>query len=183
MTTLQVGDYAYGKVGIERKSEDFTNLEKMSIQIKELKANYGDRAYLVVSANLDDLIKVSKMVRHKDMTKSILGIVASLAVRYNVPPIFCSNDDYAAYIMKALMVKGNDNKVNTAIKAIRPNETKGDRQIHIICGLPGVSEVMAERLLKEFGTVQNVMNADTKALIKVKGISNKKADKIAEVLR
>ena len=93
MTHLEVGDYNYGVVGIERKSDDFLDFDKLLQQTQELKQNFGNRAFLVVDCNLEDLVKLSKLYHKKDMTNSILGLTASLAVRMNLPPIFCSNSN------------------------------------------------------------------------------------------
>ena len=169
-------------MAIERKSEDFLDFRRLKSQAAIMKKTYGTKGFLVVEHNLDDLIEISKIHFHRDMKKSILGIVASLAVREGIVPIFCSNQAYAAYIIRALCEKGNDGKVSV-IKLSRPRVKKKDKQIHLLCGLPGVEEIMAQRLLDKFGTVQAIMNATDDELIDVEKMGKTKAGKILEVLR
>jgi len=180
--TLQVGDYTYGVVGVERKSTDFLDFNKMRQQISELNTNF-DKAYLVVDCNLDKLITESKKYYHKDMTKSILGMVASLAVRFNTPPIFCSNKKYAAYIIKSLLEKGNDGKAVENIKGIRPAQKKEDKQVHILSSFPNISDTLAKRLLNHFDSLIEIFKATPEELSEVEGIGKIKAKEIYEVIR
>jgi len=115
------------------------------------------------------------------MKKSILGIVASLAVREGIVPIFCSNQAYAAYIIRALCEKGNDKKISI-IKLSRPRVKKKDKQIHLLCGLPGIDETMAQRLLNRFSTVRAIMNAKEDELLEIEKIGKIKVQKILDVL-
>lgn len=181
--TNSIGDYICGVVGIERKSDDFLGFDRMVEQVKELKQGFGDKAFLVVDCNLDDLIEQSQNHFHKDMESAILGMVASLCTRIGIVPLFCSNKRYTARIMKGLFEKGNDGKTNEHLKPIRPRETHKDRQIHMLCGYPNVDSVIAERLLKHFGSVKAVVNADQKELQQVEGIGETKAKQIYEISR
>ena len=117
------------------------------------------------------------------MSKSILGMVASLAVRFDTPPIFCSNKKYAAYIIKSLLEKGNDGKVVENIRGIRPTQKHKDKQIHILCSFPNISETLATRLINEFGDLVSIFKATPEELNQIEGIGKIKAGEIYEVLR
>jgi Fanconi anemia group M protein len=41
-----------------------------------------------------------------------------------------------------------------------------------------VADTIGERLLKEFGSIKNIVNADKESLMKVKGIGEKTANEI-----
>lgn len=180
--TLEIGDYISGGVAIERKSEDFLDFKRLKTQAAIMKSTYGDRSYLVVEHNLDDIVELSTNYFHKDMKTSILGIVASLAVREKIVPIFCSNQAYAAYIIRALCEKGNDSKIS-AIKLSKPRVKKKDRQVHFLCGLPGIEETIALRLLDKFGTVQTIINASEEEFLGIEKLGKIKVEKILNVLR
>lgn len=167
---------------IERKSHDFLDFKRLKMQASIMKNAYGENAYLVVEHNLDDLIKESKQYFQRDKTTHILGMVASLAEREKLVPIFCSNQQYAAYIIKSLCFKGNDGRVSD-VKISKPRSKKLDYQIHFLCGLPGVEEEIAKRLLDKFGTVQNLVNATKEDLQEVERIGKVKAENIYKVLR
>lgn len=179
--TLEIGDYLCGDVAIERKSHDFLDFKRLKVQAAILKNAYGNKAFLVVEHNLDDIIANSGKHFNNDKTKQILGMVASLAIREGLVPIFCSNPEYAAYIIHALCEKGNDGK-ESVIKKSRPRQSHQDRQIHFLCGIPGVEEVLAQRLLEKFGTVKDIANATVEQIQKVEGVGQKKAHAIMEVM-
>ena len=146
-----------------------------------MKEKYGNKAYLIVDTNLDDLILKSKKIYKKDMKLQILGFIASLSVRYNTVPLFCSNDEFTAYIISKICEKANDNKkINQ--KLSKPRDKKINKQIHLLCGLPNVDETLAKRLLEAFGSVRGVINASEEDWLKIDGIGTKKASGIIDVL-
>ena len=57
-----------------------------------------------------------------------------------------------------------------------------EQQRFVVEGLPGVSAVLAKRLLEHFGTVERVMAASEDNLRQVRGIGREKAKKIKLVL-
>jgi len=181
--THMVGDYICGVVGIERKSDDFLDFDRVLMQAKELKANFGEKAFLVVDCNLDDLVEKSRNHFHQDMEKSILGMVASLSARIGLVPLFLSNKRYTAYVMKGLFEKGNDGKVVENIKPIRPRETRHDREVHVIVGYPNIDSVIGSKLIDHFGSIQAIVNASIEDLLKVEGIGEIKAQQIYSISR
>lgn len=63
-----------------------------------------------------------------------------------------------------------------------PLDTLRDKQRYLIEGLPGISAVLAERLLEHFGSPRAVFQASEEALKKVPGIGEKRAREITKVL-
>ena len=57
-----------------------------------------------------------------------------------------------------------------------------EKQLYIIEGLPEVSSILSRRLLKKFGSVLGVFNADEIELKEVEGVGDIKAKKIREVI-
>ena len=146
-----------------------------------IKEKYGDRSYLVVDRNLDTLIEESKYHHKRDMTNNILGFVASLSVRYKAVPLFCSNSEYASYIIAKICEKANDTK-KVNVYHSKPREKKKDKQIHLLCGIPNVDEELAKRLLKRFKTIKGVFDASEEELLEIDGIGKKKAQTILELI-
>jgi DNA excision repair protein ERCC-4 len=179
--TLEIGDYLSGDVAIERKSWDFLDFKRLKTQAIILKNTYGNKGFLVIEHNLDEIILQSKSTFKDDKTKQILGMVASLSIREGLVPIFASCPEYAAYIIKSLCEKGNDGKV-VNIKVSRPRQSHSDKTIHMLCGIPGVDEVIAQRLIDKFGTVRNIANASFEDIMTVEGIGEKKAKNVYKVM-
>jgi Fanconi anemia group M protein len=57
-----------------------------------------------------------------------------------------------------------------------------EKQIFIVEGLPEVSSVLSRRLLRKFGSVFGVFNADEIELKEVEGVGEIKAKKIRDVI-
>jgi len=146
-----------------------------------LRNTYGNKAFLVVEHNLDEIILQAKGTFKNDKTTHILGMVASLSIREGLIPIFASCPEYAAYIIKSLCEKGNDGKTAN-IKISRPRKSHSDKVIHSLCGIPGIDEVIAKRLLEKFETIKNIANASFEQIMEVEGIGEKKAKEIIQVM-
>jgi len=56
------------------------------------------------------------------------------------------------------------------------------RQIFALQGLPGVGPVLAMRLLHHLGSVERVVTADVETLSQVRGVGQKKAARIRELV-
>ena len=67
------------------------------------------------------------------------------------------------------------------MRAGKPMEDP-ERQVFILGGLPGVSDVLARRLLERFGSVSNVLVAPVTELAEVDGIGPGKASEIRRIL-
>ncbi len=57
-----------------------------------------------------------------------------------------------------------------------------DRQVFLLAGLPGVSDVLARRLLERFGSVAGAFNAPVRELAAVDGLGPQKASEIRRIL-
>jgi len=57
-----------------------------------------------------------------------------------------------------------------------------ERLRFIVEGLPGVSAVLAKRLLERFGTVHALVNASREELMEVEGVGSKTAEEILRVV-
>jgi len=69
-----------------------------------------------------------------------------------------------------------------SIRGERKALTLPEQQRFVTEGLPGVSAVLAKRLLEHFGTVERVMSASERELREVRGIGKEKAREIRKVL-
>ncbi len=180
---LEVGDYVSGDVGVERKSGDFLDFPDVITKSMRLLDTYP-RAYLIVDTSIKDLIKEIHRHRGKRTLKEqqLYGCISSLCIR-GTPPIFTSSPVNCVEVLWRLFRKADDGKDRSFIPHPKPRRTLDDLRMGVIESfLPGIGDIIAQGVLVEFGSIRGVLEADIKDLMKVKGISEKRAHKIFEVI-
>ena len=177
---LGVGDYILSdRVGIERKSSaDFLQSivdKRLLSQAKQLAETF-ERPLLILEGG--DLY--SRRAIHPN---AIRGALAALAVEFNIPILPTKDERETAELLAAIAKREQIGKVReVAVRGWPRVLTLSQQQRFVVEGLPGVSAVLAKRLLEYFGTVEEVMKATEKELRQVHGIGPKKAKRIRRVL-
>ena len=113
---------------------------------------------------------------------AIKGALLSTQVIWYIPIVYSRSKEDTRDIL--LMIGKQDETYTDVIPlrgGYRPKRLKS-RQLFILQGLPKVGPTMAKKLLGQFGSVSNVMNATTEDLMKVEGIGKVTAEKIREIL-
>lgn len=114
---------------------------------------------------------------------AIRGALLAVAVDFCVPILWSKNeDDTAAFLLVLAKREQLEKERPIAVRGERKGLTLEEKQRYIVEGLPGISAVLAKRLLEHFGTVEGVMTASEEELQKVRGIGPEKAKEIREVL-
>ena len=177
---LQVADFLVSdRCAVEKKtSSDFVTSiidNRLFDQLRSLRDQFEKPVLLVEGNNLFD---------HRDIhPNAIRGALSSIILDYDVPILWTSNLDETAEILVSLAKREQeDNDRQSTIRGEKaPKDEKG-LQKYLICGLPSVSEKLADRLLEKFGTPKNIFTASENELQKVKGIGEGKAQKIRKIL-
>jgi ERCC4-type nuclease len=176
---LEVGDYVLSdRVVVERKSaEDFLQSlidGRLFDQLKALKSY--PRPFVVIEG--DGLYNAGRGLS----PEAIAGAVASIAVDHGIP-ILQTRDALETARFLAGVAKREQQRDNRKI-ALRPGKPLADedRQLFLIAGLPGVSDVLARRLLDRFGSVAGVFAAPVRDLAAVEALGPQKASEIRRVL-
>ncbi len=88
-------------------------------------------------------------------------------------------------MLKSMISREQDEggKSEIPIRSGRKSLTLEELQQFVVEGLPGVSAVLAKRLLTHFGSVEDIMNASREELKKVHGIGDEKAKEIRKILK
>ena len=130
------------------------------------------------------IIEGRDLYSHRDVhPNAIRGALATVALDYGIPVIWSEDDKETAKILKSLAKREQEDKdKDVAVRASRSSKTEKDLQEYMVAGLPGVNSKIAERLLKNFETVENVYTASFEELKEVEGIGDKKAARIRELL-
>lgn len=175
---LEIGDFVLSdRVVVERKSTaDFVDSlidGRLFDQLKELKAY--PRPFLVLEGD--------SLYGHRNISwEAILGAVAAVTVDHGIP-VLQSKDaqDTARFLVAVAKREQHRENRKLAVRHGKPL-SDDDRQLYLLCGLPGVSDVLARRLLERFGSVAAVFAAGVRELAEVEGLGPAKASEIRRVL-
>ncbi|HET6399419.1 MAG TPA: ERCC4 domain-containing protein, partial [Candidatus Thermoplasmatota archaeon] len=176
---LEVGDFVLSdRVVAERKSmRDFVDSlvdGRLFPQLRSLKAY--PRPLLVLEGD--------SLLGHRNLSaEALYGALASVTVDYGIPVLQARDGAETARLLAAIAKReqsGAERKV-----AVRPGKgpmSDAERLVFILGGFPGVSDLLAQRLLSHFGSLQAVLDADAARLAAVEGIGSHKAGEIRRLL-
>jgi Fanconi anemia group M protein len=177
---LEVGDYVLSdRVGVERKNvSDFLQSivdKRLLEQAKRLSQTFERPILILEGEGL-----YSQRAIHPN---AVRGALAAIAVGMGVSIIPTVDEKDTAAVLSIIARR---EQIEESRKVAVRGEVKGltlaEQQRFVVEGLPGVSAVLAERLLEHFGTVEKIMIASEKELQEVKGIGPEKAREIRRVL-
>lgn len=176
----EVGDYFTPdrKVGIERKSlDDYLSsmTGRLKQQLKELKDAF-EYPYLFVEGSMDDFLYIDRRFH----PNAIIGSVASVLAHSQVPIVFTGS--FFIPLLVKVIEKHYDGKVVEYTPIRKPKPTKDDYKLNILCAFPGINMSRAKLLLEKFGSIEQIVNAPVEELMQVKGIGEKLAKQIKEVI-
>lgn len=174
--SLPVGDFIVDDVIIERKSyDDFINSiidKRIFYQVEQMKQNYS-KVILILEGFSETRINEN----------ALKGALASLLVDEKVSLVQTINAYDTAKLLFWIAKKKNSNVQRMAFKIVdKKGKNLKEMQETIVSALPGISLKMARRLLKRFKTVRKIFLSSESELMKVKGIGEKIAKRIKEVL-
>lgn len=178
---LEVGDYILSeRVGIERKTvNDFLQSlvdGRLLEQTKNLAETFERPLMILEGEGLYTTRKIHP--------NAIRGALACISVDYRVSLISTENEKETAEIISTIVEREQKEKSGEIpIRSNKKSLTFPELQRFVVEGLPGVSAVLAKRLLEYFGSVEGVITASKEKLKEVQGIGKEKARKIREVLK
>ncbi|MHA1743342.1 MAG: ERCC4 domain-containing protein [Candidatus Heimdallarchaeota archaeon] len=171
---LKVGDYVCSEdVCVERKSyDDFVNSIINGRIFEQADA---------LSKNFKKPVIVIEGYSTRQINENALkAAVASLLIDFNISLISTKNPYDTAKTVFWIAKKEQSNGGGMAIKVgKKPKETK-KLQEFIVASIPGISTVLAKRLLNQFGSIEKIFGASAEELGKVVG--EKKGKKIKKIL-
>jgi len=177
--SLPVADYQVSdEVGIERKStKDFVGSiidKRLYKQAKELVENFRKPIIILEGEDLYSSLIHPNAVR---------GALASLTVDFGIPLIPTrSEEDTAAMVMRIAIREQILERPAMQIRTEKKPLTLYEQQLYIVESLPNIGPVTAKKLLEEFSSVKDIINASEADLKTVEGIGDKIAKGIIEVV-
>jgi len=187
---LKVADYIVKDVAIERKTvSDFISSmlnKRLLRQLEELQ-QYSNK--LLIIEGIDEQELYTDKVERRDQPSlgiqmggwaptnttqihpnSIRGFLLSILLKHKIPIIFTKDyKDTARFISVIAKKQTIEMSLNVKKKALNKKEQKQ----FILEGFPGIGPKTAKKLLKEFKTIKNILNA---SIEKIQESIGKKAE-------
>ncbi len=173
---LPIGDFlASSRTVIERKAHsDFISSiidGRIFEQMEDMEKNYEKRIVLIEGYS-DRFISEN----------AYKATVATLVTNGTTILSTKSQQDTAKTIFWIAKKEQQENKIPVAIKVgKKPVDSKKQKEF-LVSSIPGISSILAQRLLKEFGSVENIFAADENELKKVKGLKEKTVKSIRKLI-
>lgn len=112
---------------------------------------------------------------------AIRGMLVALSMSFRIPVIFTRDAQDTKEFIKLIVKREQDGGKDFQMHSAKPVSLK-EQQEFIISALPNIGSTLAKPILKQFGSVKNVMNASEDELKAVNLIGDKKAKKLKEVI-
>jgi Fanconi anemia group M protein len=176
--TLDAGDYIVSdRVAIERKSADDFHSSiidgRIFAQAKQL-CNLYPVPIMIVEG---DAFAIGRM---RDV--AVAGAMVSLLADFRIPVMITSSPEETARLILALAKGEQTIGKKPVLRFGKGKWTNSQWQRFVVEGLPLISAVIAERLLKRFKSVRAIANATKEELMEVEGIGEKRAEEIVGIM-
>ncbi|MHB8565800.1 MAG: DEAD/DEAH box helicase [Nitrososphaerales archaeon] len=176
---LDIGDFVVSSdIVIERKTlDDFVKSifdGRLFQQLANMNEKYS-RPILVIEG---------EKKRHVEGIgeSAFYGALASVLADFKVPIFFASNQTEVTEIIYHIARREQiEKKRDARIREGRKPATFSENQLYVISGIPGVSNVLADRLLSKLESVEKVFSTSELDLLKVDGIGGVLARRIREL--
>ncbi|MBN1677853.1 MAG: DEAD/DEAH box helicase [Candidatus Thermoplasmatota archaeon] len=113
---------------------------------------------------------------------AVYDALSSVLAEYHIPTLSTTTPSDTAAAISSLS-RQEEAKVDREKRSVQTTLDVPSRQMFLVQGLPNVSATLAQRLLKRFGSVKGIADADVEELMQVDGIGRVIAEGIHEVLR
>ena len=159
---LDTADYlCSSEAAVEvKKTEDFVSSiidGRMLHQLKSMKDCF--KKPIMILEGESDIYSVRKI--HPN---AIRGMLAAIAVGYHIPVLQTKNSMETAALLMAIARREQKNCIaEFGLHSKKPLTTK-EQQEFVVSSLPGIEKKIAKNLLKKFGTIKKVVNAEEKEL-------------------
>lgn len=176
---LESADYILsGRVGVELKTKpDFVASiidGRLLDQVKNLRRNF-ERSLLVIEGK-EDIYSLRKV-----HANAIRGMLAAITIGYGVPILYTINAKDTAGLLAVIAKREQDKERDISVHERKPLTLK-EQQEFLVAALPGVGLVLAQELLKKFGSIKNLANASLEELQEADKVGEKISARIKEVL-
>ena len=162
---LKVGDYIVKDVVIERKTvSDFISSMLSKRLINQLQNMQEIKNKMLIIEGIENQELYNKESNLNE--NAVRGFLLSIILHYNVPIILTNDYEDTA---KFILVLSKKQSKETSLSLKRKSQDVNEQIRFIIESFPGVGPKSARKLLNEFKTIKNVINAEEEDLKKILG--------------
>jgi ERCC4-type nuclease len=162
---LEVGDYLIGDVLIERKTfADFvSSMIDRRLQEQLINLKKSERCFLLIEGFYYDYEKFNV---HEN---AIRGMLLSIATDFQIPLIFTKNEEDTSNFLILTAKKFEKQKSENSLRQSKNIKTIGEQKQFILEGFPWIGPIAAKKLIEEFGSIKNIINAPEQELRQILG--------------
>ena len=178
---LEHGDYLLSsRCAVEFKTiEDFVDSlidGRLMEQVKDLKSIY-EKPVVVVEGN-QDIYSVRNV-----NPNAIRGMIAAITVSFGVPVLYTKSKNDTAQMLISIAAREQDiTERDFSRHPQKLTSSTKEMQEYLVSAIPGVGPGLAKKMLREFGSVEKIINATAEELQKIESIGKIKAKKIREIV-
>ena len=177
---LTAGDYAIGdRILVERKTvKDFADTlinRDLLGQVKTI-ADSAPRPVLIIEGG-------DPFMQRDIHPNAIRGVLAAITIDMGVSLLFTKDEEDTARLLYVLARREDADRGDRKVHPHKSQRSLREEQEYLISSFPEIGLRNARLLLAHFGSVQAVVNADLTALLQVKGIGEKTAQRIFDLCR
>jgi len=178
LETLQCGDFLLSdKTVVEYKNaEDFVDSildKRIFAQAKKLRA-YENPIIIIESAE-------TMFSTRRVHPNAILGALSTLLLDFKIPVIYTKDALETAALLIALTKREQKERAGKfTMHSTKPLSLK-ELQEFVVAGFPGIAGTLNKELLKKFGSIKSIVNADEIDLKNVELIGKIKAKRLFEL--
>ena len=164
---MHVADYLVGEIAIERKTvSDFISSminKRLTRQLEGMK-QYPQQLLIIEGIEEQELyndkeknLEGEKQGMHPN---AIRGMILSIILDFKTPIIFTKNYHDTAKFFSVLIKKLEKAPSEIGLRAKKKTYNLKEQQQIILEGFPGIGPSTAKKLLSEFKSIKNIINAD-----------------------
>ena len=178
-STLEVGDYIISdRLVVERKTAQDLSDSLVDGRLFQQAVNISsrfDRCVIVIEGD--------NIFTKRDISReALMGALSSLIVDFNIPLMFTQDPKGTADFLLSLARREMKGGKRPKSPKVSLGKDLRSIQLEIMSSIPGISGVIAERMMDHFGTVERAFTASVEELMKVEGVGRVKAREIRGVI-
>ena len=175
---LEIGDFILSdRVAVERKScADFVDSLVDGRLFEQLRALHAyPRPFLILEGD--------SLHGHRNVSvEAVMGALAAVTVDHGIPVLQVREPlDTARFVLAVAKREQTKEQRKLAVRPVKPTMTDAERQLYLLAGLPGISDILAERLLDRFGSVAAALSASVAELAEVEAVGPQKASEVRRI--
>ena len=188
---LKVGDYVIStETAIERKTiRDLLNSiydGRLLVQCSDLVQHYA-KPLIIIEGNILNLADESSSLEDSlpnDRIYLVTETLARVALDFRIPMINVPSAEYTSQLLLTMLNKTFEEGKNNGplLKRIKKSNPVQVQQLSILSSLPGVGDILAVRMLKNFITPRRALTASAAELARIPGFGSARAIKVRKVL-